>query len=215
VIGGSKEQALRLLHVSRETRARLEVYEALLLKWQSVKNLVAPTTLGDVWMRHFVDSLQVLALAPRARRWADIGAGAGFPGLVIGIALADTPDAIVHLIESDNRKCAFLRDVIRETGAKARVEHGRAEAIIPKLKEIDVVTARAVAPLHKLVEIAAPLMNIGATALFPKGRDYRAELTRLSPPSNFDIETKPSLTDKDAVIVVMRRIHPPVTASQP
>ena len=210
----STPRAFQTLNVSRETRERLQLYEALLRKWQHVKNLVAVNTLDDVWTRHFIDSLQVLTLAPDARRWADVGAGAGFPGLVIAIALADMPGALVHLIESDNRKCAFLRDVIRATGAKARVEHGRAEAILPKLTNIEVVTARAVAPLDKLVDMTGSLLEAGATALFPKGRDYRAELTRLSLPSNFEIETVPSLTDTDAAIVVIRAPHLTASASR-
>ncbi len=209
----SKAPATPTLNVSRETRERLKRYEELLRKWQHVKNLVSARTMDDIWTRHFIDSLQVLTLAPNTKRWADIGAGAGFPGLVIAIALADTPGVIVHLIEADNRKCAFLRDVIRATGAKACVEHGRAEAILPKLENIEVVTARAVAPLDKLVDMTRSLLEAGATALFPKGRDYRAELTRLSLPSNFQIETVPSLTDKDAAIVIIRSPHVTGSAS--
>lgn len=207
-MGEDKARALRLMDVSRETRGRLETYEALLRKWSHVKNLVSETTFANVWTRHFIDSLQLLALAPGAARWADIGAGAGFPGLVIAIALADQADAMVHLVESDNRKCAFLREVIRETGAKAVVEHGRAEDVLPTLSDIDVVTARAVAAMDKLVEMAGPLLELGATGLFPKGRDYRAELTRLSLPSTFNLEIVPSLTDRDAAIVVIRGPNP-------
>lgn len=192
------------LHVSRETYDRLRTYEALLRTWQRVKNLVSPTTLDNIWERHFRDSLQLLTLCPDAKRWVDIGSGAGFPGLVIAIALADDPDVSVRLIESDNRKCAFLREVARQTNAPAVVEHGRAENIIPALEKVDVVSARAVAPLHKLVEMAAPLLSAGATGLFPKGRDYRAELTRLSLTSRFKLEIAPSLTDDRAAIIIIR-----------
>lgn len=203
-----KATALRLISVSHETRGRLEIYDALIRKWQNVKNLVAPGTLNHLWVRHFADSLQILGLKPDALRWADIGAGAGFPGLVIAIALADTPGALVYLVESDNRKCAFLRNVILETGARAEVVHARAEDVVGKLADIDVVTARAVAPLDKLVEIAAPLLLAGATGLFPKGRDYANELTRLSSQSTFHIEIAPSLTDASAGIVVIRSKEP-------
>lgn len=210
-----KATALRLISVSHETRQRLEIYDAQLRKWQRVKNLVAPGTLHHIWVRHFADSLQILRLQPAALRWVDIGAGAGFPGLVIAIALADTHGALVYLVESDNRKCAFLRDVIRETGARAEVVHARAEEVVENLADIDVVTARAVAPLDKLVEIAAPLLRAGATGLFPKGRDYASELTRLSSQSTFSIEIAPSLTDASAAIVVIRSKVPRTPASEP
>ena len=198
------ERALEPLGVSRETIARLKTYEALLKKWQHVKNLVSPTTLGCIWERHFQDSLQLLQLAPHAQKWADIGSGAGFPGMVIAIAKAGIPGFSVHLIESDHRKCAFLREVARQTGVAATVEHGRAENIISTFDGIDVVTARAVTSLNKLVEMASPLLAKGATGLFPKGRDYRAELTGIALPSNFTIETAPSLTDDRAAIIIIR-----------
>jgi 16S rRNA (guanine527-N7)-methyltransferase len=199
------DQGLLLpLRVSRETCDRLRTYEVLLRRWQSVKNLVSPSTLSDVWERHFRDSLQLLTVCPNARTWVDIGSGAGFPGMVIAIALADLPSASIRLIESDNRKCAFLREVARETQAAALVEHARAEDVLPTLSGVEVVTARAVAPLEKLVEMAAPLIMNGAVGLFPKGRDYRAELTRLGSASNFKVETAPSLTDDRAAVIIIR-----------
>jgi 16S rRNA (guanine527-N7)-methyltransferase len=194
---------LKPLSVSHETCRRLEAYEDLLQKWQKVKNLVSPSTLGEVWERHFRDSLQLLELYPAARRWVDIGAGAGFPGMVIAIALAEKANASVHLIESDNRKCAFLREVARATNAPAIIEYGRAEEVIGRMERVDAVTARAVAPLDKLVEMARPLIDSGATALFPKGRGYRDELTRLRLPSSFRTKIAPSLTDKDAAIIII------------
>ncbi len=194
---------LNPLHVSRETCQGLQAYEELLRKWQKVKNLVSPTTLGEVWERHFRDSLQLLDLYPAARRWVDIGSGAGFPGMVIAIAMADQANARVHLIESDNRKCAFLREVARSTSAPAIIEYGRAEEVIDRMEGIEAVTARAVAPLEKLVEMSRPLIDSGAIALFPKGRGYRDELTSLHLPSRFSIETVPSLTDKDAAIIII------------
>lgn len=119
--------------VSRETLARLKIYEETLLKWRAVKNLVSPSTVRDIWSRHFEDSFQLLRLAPKARIWVDIGSGAGFPGLVIAIALADVDGSCVHLVESDNRKCAFLREVARLTQVRVVVHHSRAEDIISKL----------------------------------------------------------------------------------
>lgn len=196
--------ATYLADVSRETRERLEIYDTLLRKWQKIKNLVSPSTIDVVWQRHFRDSLQLLQLCPWAKRWVDIGSGAGFPGMVIAIALADVPDTSVTLIESDNRKCAFLREVARQTESPALIRYGRAEAIIPELYDVDVVTARAVAPLDKLVEIAKPALNAGAIGLFPKGQDYRSELTRLTLPANFKIEVASSVTDDRAAIIIIR-----------
>ncbi|MFN3890022.1 MAG: 16S rRNA (guanine(527)-N(7))-methyltransferase RsmG [Beijerinckiaceae bacterium] len=193
--------------VSRETRQLLHTYEALLRRWQGVKNLVAPTTLAVVWERHFRDSLQLKAICPEAKTWVDIGAGAGFPGMVIAIASRNEPGSLVLLIESDNRKCAFLREVARATGAPAKVVHDRAENIVALLPVVDVVTARAVAPLDKLVEIAMPLLENGATGLFPKGREFRAELTRLSLPSTFSVDAVPSQTEEGAAIIVIRGPH--------
>lgn len=195
---------LRPLRVSRETLGRLETYEALLRKWQKVINLVGPSTLDEVWERHFRDSLQLIELAPGARRWVDIGSGAGFPGLVIAAALADSPEASVTLLESDSRKCAFLRDVARQIGARVHIENKRAESVLPSLSRIDAVTARAVAPLNKLVEMTRPLLRAGATALFPKGRGYETELTQLSLPSTLKITTAPSLTDSRAAVIIIR-----------
>ena len=199
--------------VSRETLERLSIYEALLKKWQNVKNLVSPSTLDDIWHRHFSDSLQLLRICPDARRWVDIGTGAGFPGMVIAIALGEIADSNVYLIESDNRKCAFLREVARETGAKVTVLYGRAEKILPTLEAVEVVTARAVTSLNKLVDMAMPLLEKGAVGLFPKGRDHLAELTQLHLPSNFTIETVPSLTGEQAAIVIVRGSRLDLSAS--
>lgn len=205
---GAKESLLAPIHVSRETLRRLETYETLLLKWQKVINLVGPSTLNSVWVRHFRDSLQLLQLLPAARRWVDIGSGGGFPGLVIAAALADDPDASITLVESDSRKCAFLREVAREIGASIRIENKRAENIVSSLSQVDAVTARALAPLDKLVEIVRPLLDAGATALFPKGRGYEVELTHLSLPSTLNIQAAPSLTDPEAAVIIIRGPSP-------
>ncbi len=165
-----RKRALHLVPVSRETEQRLALYADLLTRWQRVKNLVAPSTLPATWTRHIADSAQILALAPRARRWVDLGSGAGFPGLVVAICLADTADAEVNLIEANARKCAFLREVTRACGAPATVHNGRIEDIVPNLKSIDVVTARALAPLPRLVEMGRILIQDGATALFLKSQ---------------------------------------------
>ncbi len=117
--------------VSRETSQRLDVLVDELWRWQTIKNLVGPGTLAEVWTRHIADSLQLLAIEPQARRWVDLGSGAGFPGLVLAIALAERAGAHVHLVESNARKCAFLRDVARLAGAPATIHEARIEAVAP------------------------------------------------------------------------------------
>jgi 16S rRNA (guanine527-N7)-methyltransferase len=193
----------RQLDVSRETVERLKLYESKLRKWMPFKNLIGPSTLGELWTRHFADSLQLLSLAPKARRWVDIGSGAGFPGMVIAAALVGQRDAVVHLIEADNRKCAFLREVARDLKAPVQVHHGRAEDLIGPL-EADVVTARAVTELSNLFRLAAPLLNAGALALFPKGREYESELAALGQDFPFSLEIVASLTAVDGKILLFR-----------
>ena len=190
-----------LAGVSRETRAKLEIYEAELRRWQRVKNLVGPSTLDEMWDRHFADSLQLADLAQGAV-WADLGSGAGFPGIVIAIA---RPATQVHLVESDSRKCAFLRHVARATGASARVWEGRIEAVLPKLDPVpQVVTARALATLETLLELASPLLMTGSTGLFPKGRDYLSELTKAAESWRFEADAIPSAVASDGRILRIR-----------
>lgn len=189
--------------VSRETIERLKIYEETLTRWRTVKNLVSPSTMAAVWTRHFADSLQLVNLAPAARIWLDIGSGAGFPGLVIAIAIADKVGSCVHLVDSDNRKCAFLREVARQTQAAAIVHHARAEELIGDIQGVQAVTARAVGPLQYLVDLTSPLIANGAIGLFPKGRDFRSELTGLRLPFNFQVDTAPSLTENGAAVVIV------------
>lgn len=188
--------------VSRETRTKLEIYEAELRRWQKVKNLVGPSTIGAMWSRHFIDSLQLANLAS-GKVWADLGSGGGFPGLVLAIA---RPGTLVHLIESDSRKCAFLRHVARVTGANAQVWEGRIEAVLSRLDPApSVVTARALASLDDLLGLACPLLMKGAVGLFPKGRDHQAELTKAAESWRFDADEIPSVVDPDGRIIRIRR----------
>src|SRR5918998_1010403 len=142
--------ALTLTPVSRETGERLDILARELRRWQEVKNLVGPGTLDSIWTRHIADSLQLLDIAPEAYAWVDLGSGAGFPGLVLGIAALERDGMRVDLVESNGRKCAFLRHVVRVTGAPVTVHEARVEAVIGRLKGADVVTARALAPLNQL-----------------------------------------------------------------
>jgi 16S rRNA (guanine527-N7)-methyltransferase len=173
-----KAAALALTPVSRETEARLDRYVSLLREWQTKTNLVAPSTLTNLWTRHIADSLQLLVLAPSAKVWVDFGSGGGFPGVVLACALAETPGARVHLVERNSKKAAFLREALRVTGAPGVVHPQGIEDTVDRITgPIDCVTARALAPLHQLIGFAEPLMRQGARALFLKGQDVEAELT--------------------------------------
>jgi 16S rRNA (guanine527-N7)-methyltransferase len=197
--------------VSRETLARLEVYATELERWQKTINLVAPSTLPQVWQRHFADSAQIAALAPaKSKTWVDLGSGGGFPGLVVAIMLAPAGNTRVTLVESDTRKAAFLRQVARTVGVPVDILAERVEqaATRANLKGADVVSARALAPLSRLFEWIQPMAGPETVLLLPKGRDVAAELQGAEVKWNFDFELVPSLTDPDGRIVVVRRLSP-------
>lgn len=182
----------------------LELYEELLRRWQAKINLVAPATLDSIWVRHFADSAQVAAVAPDARVWADLGAGAGFPGLITALLLKKEPGAEVHMIESDQRKAAFLRAVSRETGAPATVHAERIEqALAPLAAKLDAVSARALAPLAKLIDLARAPLEKGAKAVFLKGEEWRDELTAAERVGRFSVETIESRTHPRARLIVV------------
>jgi 16S rRNA (guanine527-N7)-methyltransferase len=173
-----KATALALTPVSRETEARLDRYVDLLREWQAKTNLVAPSTLPNLWTRHIADSLQLLALAPSAKTWADLGSGGGFPGVVLACALAETPGAMVHLVERNAKKAAFLREALRVTASPGTVHLADIGDSVDRITgPVDCVSARAVAPLHQLIGFAEPLVRRRAKALFLKGQDVEAELT--------------------------------------
>jgi 16S rRNA (guanine527-N7)-methyltransferase len=206
---GDRDLALALTSVSRETTARLDRFVAVLTDWQQRINLIAPSTEPTLWTRHIADSLQLLPLAPDARIWADLGSGAGFPGLVIACGLAETADARVHLVESNGKKAAFLREAVHATGAPAVVHAVRAEDFAKNLPErIDTVTARALAPLPKLLALAYPLLKKGAIGLFPKGRDVAAELTEAAKCWTIQASLAVSRTDPKGRIVIVRGLEP-------
>ncbi len=199
-----RARALALIPVSRETLARLDQFVALLLQWQARINLVAPSTLPVLWTRHVVDSLQLLNLAPDAKIWVDLGSGGGFPGLVLACALAERLGAVVHLVESNAKKAAFLREAARITQAPANVHGERIETFSKTFRDrADAVTARALAPLVDLITLAEPLLKTGAKGLFLKGRDVEAELTAASKYWNIRATLVPSLTDPHGRIVVL------------
>lgn len=188
--------------VSQETVEKLVTYQRLLEKWQTKINLVSATTLPDVWIRHFYDSWQVLPALGDAASVADLGAGAGFPGLVIAIC---APEKTVHLVESDARKCAFQIEVARETGAKVKIHNIRAERLAGELK-VAAVTARALAPLTDLLELAVPLLEPGGLCTFLKGATYKAELTQAEAAWHMRVVVAASLTEPDAACLTLREI---------
>ncbi|MBC2861553.1 MULTISPECIES: 16S rRNA (guanine(527)-N(7))-methyltransferase RsmG [Stappia] len=199
-----------IFEVSRETVERLTTYVNLLLHWQKAQNLVAPSTLPEAWRRHVADSLQVVAMAPDAARWADLGSGAGFPGLVTAmVQMERLPGAHVHLIESNSRKAAFLRTVIRETGCPATVHASRIEDVSGELAgEIDAVSARALADLSELLAYTEPFQNHGAPAIFHKGKNFRDEVARAAHAWEFDLVERESLIDPDSRLLMISGLRP-------
>jgi 16S rRNA (guanine527-N7)-methyltransferase len=203
-----RSRALKLTPVSRETLERLDRFAALLVDWQQRVNLIAASTIPTLWTRHIADSLQLVALAPAAKVWADLGSGGGFPGLVLACALADTPGAQVHLVESNGKKATFLREAARATGAPAVIHQVRIVDFADNLPgPIEVVTARALAPLVKLLAAAYPLLKSGAQGLFPKGQDVESELTEAAKCWSITASLVPSLTDPKARIVHVTGIN--------
>ena len=187
---------------------RLTRYESLLQKWQKSINLVSAATLPDLWRRHMLDSAQLAALAPEtALRWADLGSGGGFPGLVVAILLRERPGFRMHLVESDQRKCVFMREVIRATGAPAEVYNERIEDFAREAGSFDVVSARALAPLDRLLGWAAPLFGPDTIGLFLKGQGLPDELTAARKSWIFEADIYPSQSDPAGSVLKLRGLH--------
>jgi 16S rRNA (guanine527-N7)-methyltransferase len=197
--------------VSRETLERLKTYEKQLQLWQKTINLVAPSTLEQVWHRHFADSAQLLALAPaNPKVWIDLGSGAGFPGLVVAILLAGQgAKTKVTLIESDTRKAAFLREVARAVAVPVDILSLRIEAAATRANvgSACVVSARALAPLNKLLGLAVSFCDVGTVCLLLKGRETAAELQDAEKEWFYDLQRLPSLTDSEASVLRMTRLR--------
>jgi 16S rRNA (guanine527-N7)-methyltransferase len=207
-LAADKAKALRLVSVSEPVTSLLTRYVDLLAERSDRFNLISRSTRGAIWTRHIADSLQLLALAPAAKIWIDLGSGAGFPGLPIACALAGRPGATVHLVESTGKKAAFLREAIDQLKVPAIVHHVRIEDFVKNFREsADVVTARAVAPLDKLLSLAAPLLKKSTVGLFLKGQDVDAELTQASKYWNIDAELVPSKTSPQSRIVIVRGLR--------
>ena len=190
------EALARQIDVSRETMDRLAAYVALVEKWQQRVNLVSASTLPDIWMRHIWDSAQLAPLVPAGTgRILDVGSGAGVPGLVLAVLC----DAELNLVESDQKKAVFLQTVIRETGIRAIVHNRRIEALPPI--GADIVTARALASLDRLLELLEAQLVPGTMCLFLKGARAEAELAALDTRSDIICRLHPSLTNPEAFVV--------------
>lgn len=196
-------QTIAGLDVSRETLERLEIYLALLKKWNSAINLVSKSTLDQAWQRHFVDSAQVFSLVPEhIRHWADFGSGGGFPGLVCATLARELSSKIrFTLVESDQRKATFLRTVARELDLDVEVLSQRIEQVMPL--EADLISARALASLPKLLEFTERHLLPGGHAIFMKGMSFREEISESLESWRFSHEEYPSVTDPESVILLI------------
>ena len=196
------------LNVSRETMGRLDTFVALFQKWAKAINLVAPSTLSEAWNRHIVDSLQISALYPGPRNWVDLGSGGGFPGIVTGILLAETGGGWVHLVESNNKKAAFLRTAILETGARASVHAIRIEDAPAVIQHCDAISARALADLDLLMEFGLPWAERYPDLRFflHKGRDYQREIDKALGRWRFDLVKHASIVEPDSVVLELSNL---------
>ncbi|WP_068084435.1 16S rRNA (guanine(527)-N(7))-methyltransferase RsmG [Polycladidibacter stylochi] len=193
--------------VSRETFSELSKYVDLVRKWQPAQNLIAPSTMGEIWLRHVADCIQIQQTLPEAKSWIDFGSGAGFPGLVTAILLRDQPEAVVHMVESNQRKVAFLRTVARETGCNVKVHAGRIEKVTAGWQEpIDGVSARALANLKMLCDFSHQFISRGARAVFHKGKDYQREIEEASHFYELDLIEKESLIDPLSRVLVISKM---------
>lgn len=198
-----RERALRLIPVSRETVGLLDRFLELLATWQKTTNLVAPSALPEIWTRHVADSLQLFPLAPGARLWIDLGSGGGFPGIPLACLLADVEGGHMHLVESNQKKAAFLREAARILSIPVSVHAERIEDFTARFEgHADAVTARALAPLVKLIPVAYPLLKTGTKMLFPKGQDVGVELTEASKYWTIGSEMVPSKTGDGQILIV-------------
>lgn len=189
------------LNVSRETFERLNAFETLFGQWSKSINLVANSTKGEVWERHIADSAQLLSIKPDMHRVVDIGSGGGFPGIVLAILLNHVDGSRVDLVESNRKKTAFLQAAKAQCASKAHIHAKRIEDALPQIPVAQYITARALASLPNLLELAAPQMEQGAVGLFHKGRGYADELQESSDAWTFDLITHESMVDSDSVIL--------------
>jgi 16S rRNA (guanine527-N7)-methyltransferase len=183
--------------------ADLTRFQTLLAEWNEVMNLVGPLTIATYWTRHALDSAQLIPLAPEAITWADLGAGAGLPGVVLAILLKGRAGAKVHLVESMTKRCRFLEVVAKDLDLPVQIHNARAEDL--KL-QVEIVTARACAPMTKLLGFAEPYLRSGAVGLFLKGQDVESELAEARKAWTFDADLRTSQSDPRGRIVQVKRL---------
>ena len=198
---GDVELLQSIVPVSRETMELLQIHVDLLVEWQIKTNLVANSTVKEIWHRHVCDSAQNYQIKPDVDYWVDIGSGAGFPGLVVAILFRERNDFRMQLVESNTKKCAFMRKVIRETGINAQVTDNRIESVTKQPQKIQIVSARALARLNKLFVLTGDWLENGAVGLFAKGRDYLHELQECRGVWDFDLVTHKSRIEKNSVLL--------------
>ena len=205
------EELTSVIAVSRETQSKFEQYVKLLEQWQPRINLVAPSTMSEIWIRHVADSAQTFCLHREARRWIDIGSGAGFPGLITALLLADSGGGRVELIESSGKKCAFMNAVIRETGMRSMgvdvtVHNERIEKCLPQLEVCDAVSARALASLHELLTMTASRLEDDCVGVFAKGREHQREIELAETDWRFDYDVYDSRFGDGSCLVTVRNV---------
>lgn len=208
ILEAGRADLLRRRDVSRETLEGLDRFVALLLQWQVKTNLVAPSTLGEIWSRHIEDSLQLADIAPGPLRWVDLGSGAGFPGIILGICQKRMAGSHVDLVESNAKKAAFLRAVIRETGIAATVHAERIEDCGAVLGQATAVSARALASLDILLGFVAGRIPREIPCYFAKGRRHDEEIVDASAHWRFTVLKHSSTVETDSAILEVRDIAP-------
>lgn len=196
------------MSVSRETTTRLEIFKHEFDRWAQTHNLVSGTERGNVVERHIEDSLQLMDYVPFQGEWVDIGTGGGFPGAILAAAGAGRDDVRIVMVESNAKKCAFLRHVCAAMDVRATILNERAEAVVARRLPPNVVSARAVASLSKLISLCAPWLQQGTVGLFPKGRSAEQELSEAGRSWTFEWHGHPSRTASDATIIELHSLRP-------
>jgi 16S rRNA (guanine527-N7)-methyltransferase len=205
---GPKLESIQVLvpDVSRETFQRLIQFEDMFRSWSARINLAAPSTLPDLWTRHILDSAQLATFRPLVGNWLDLGSGGGLPGVILAILAGQRREAHIHLVESRAKKAAFLQSVLGKTQSPGTVHLKRIEDVPGAIQCVDVVTARALAPLKELIRLALPWLSKGATGLFHKGREFQQEVELARDVWRFDLIEHRSVIDENSVILEISNV---------